>query len=81
MKLCNSRPQIVEQNLHQRFTAQLVNIAKNILQTETVRHSGVRGRDGAHAAHRRRTYDAYPGTAWLTDLSVLALWLSASVFD
>jgi len=79
--LWNNRTQIVDHNLHQRFTAQLVNIAKNILQTETVRHSGVRGRDGAHAAHRRRTYDAYPGTDWLTDLSVLALWLAACVFD
>ena len=38
------------------------NLAKNILKTETVGHSGVGGHDGAHAAHRRHTYDAYPGT-------------------
>jgi len=51
----------------QRFTTQYVNIAKNILKTETVRHSGVGGRDGAHAAHRRHTYDAYPGTDFARD--------------
>jgi len=46
----------------QKFNAHGVNKIKKSLETETVRHSGVGGSGGAHAAHRRRTHDAYPGT-------------------